>query len=272
MDAFRQRLCADGASGQSAGQAAGAGDRSAVAGADRLSSANARHRSRPGPLVAGVLAALVHRSRRKVRSRSCPRSPDDRERRAFGRWPHLEDQAAQRCEVARRHAVHGRRRQVLARAEQQSRLSRAQPCRPQPGQGHHDRRARRDSLADGSPLFALHVDPVAHLHGTKTYPGKGVRPERFAVPQFAGRHRAVPLGRARTRRPYPVECPCGLSRQGTLSRTRGLQIHPGSHRSLHPVPHRPGRLHRPARHPAELPAGGEDAEGAQDLRLVDVVS
>ena len=41
-------------------------------------------------------------------------------------------------------------------------------------------------------------------------------PNVVAVPQRAGRHRTVPLGRARAGRPHPVQCLCRLSRQGTL--------------------------------------------------------
>ena len=62
-----------------------------------------------------------------------------------------------------------------------------------------------------------------------------------------------------------------LPRQGALSGARRLQIHPGPDRPVHPVPHRPGRLHRLAGHPAELRAGGEDAARPQDFRVFDVL-
>ena len=94
------RICSNGTSGQSARQAARAGDRGSVAGADRLSSSHARHRGRSGRLVAGLLAALVHRPGWQLRARSRPRDPDHREWRALGRRADLEDQAAQRREVA----------------------------------------------------------------------------------------------------------------------------------------------------------------------------
>ena len=58
---------------------------------------------------------------------------------------------------------------------------RAQPRRPQPGQGHQGRRVRRSALAHGSALFALHVDPVADLHGAQAHPGEGVGSEQLAV-------------------------------------------------------------------------------------------
>ena len=184
-------------------------------------------------------------------------------------WKH---QAAQRREMARRHAVHGRGREVLAGPDQQSRIPRPQPRRPQPGQGHHGRRARRDppggwKLPYSPYMSILSLTFIVPKHILE----KRVRSEHLAVPQRAGRHRAVPLGRARARRPHQLNANPAITARDLTSNawsSNTFPISPCSTPSSAPAQVDYTGLQGIT---AELRAGGEDAEGPQDLRLRDAV-
>ena len=75
--------------------------------------------------------------------------------------------------LARRHAVHRRRCEVHAGADQQPAFPRLQPQRPRAGHRHQGGQPDRDHLADEEKLRAVRVDPVLDLHRAAAHPGEG---------------------------------------------------------------------------------------------------
>ena len=196
----------------------------------------------------------------KLYPRARGRGADRGERRHLRGRPELARQAARRREMARRHAVHRRGREVHARAHQQPGLPRRPPRRATSWCATSGGRARprspggwRSAYAPYAAILAWTFIVPKHVLDKAADPNTapfnnapiGTGPFNW-VERVAGRpHRA---GRQRR-----------LLRRGPVSRAADLQVHPGPDRAVHPVPDRRRRLYRPPGHHRRPLRGGREA-------------